>query len=138
MAWVGRFARRYVFEVGWSGITLAVCAFALLPTMIVGFGSYFPIIYLYVFFFGALEILVFSLLSFLIDHFAWKAVIYALVVSANGYVFSTVLAFGTAQAGNNMTGLVVVQLLFTFPVFYLLLRRDLPAHFWRIVPQIKD
>jgi hypothetical protein len=133
-----RLARKYVLEVGWSGIAYAASAFALLPTVMVGFGMYVPIIYLYIFVFGALEILAFALLSSLLDHFAWKAACYALVLAANLIVFSGIVNFGAPEAGNNMTGLVLIQLLFTFPMFYLLIRRDLPSHFWSIAARIED
>ena len=141
MAWVGKIMRSYLFEVGRSGITLTVCAFALLPTLLTGYGIYTPVVCFYVFFFGAIEILLFCLVSSLIDHFAWKSAVYALVAGANVFIFNSVLRFDPTQYGSdrtNISGLLIIQLLFTFPIFYLLLRRDLPAHFWRIVPEIDE
>ena len=126
-------ARSYAREVGWSGITLATSAFALLPTSIFGLHGLFWIVYLYVIFFGAIEIMIFCGLSFMIDRFAWKAAVYVLVLLANGPI-----AFAITQIGNGIAGLIMAQLLFTFPLFYMLLRRDLPRHFWRLAPRIED
>lgn len=138
MAMIGRLSHRYISEVGWCGITFVACAFALAPTMIVGFGYYAPIFYVYAFILGAIEILLFSLLSSLIDHFVWKATTYALAVAGNIYVFFETIQFDGAGGPSNITGLVIVQLLFTFPIFYLLVRRDRPASFWRMLPTIED
>ena len=133
--------RKYIIEVGWSGIALVVCAFALLPTVLTGYAIYAPIVYLMILLVGSIEILLFSLLSAIIDHFAWKVAVYALVVAANVGVFGGMLWFDARQYGSDATnigGLLIIQLLFIFPIFYLLLRRDLAPHFWRIVPQTDE
>ena len=125
--WVRAYLDRWNEDIRLSGIALATSLAALMPTLVLGFGlfSVFPVLFvvlaaLFIVFFG-------TALTAISRRLVWKALVYMVAMAWLMWVFREQVGGGLLEAEvvapvsgtSDTTRLVVLQILYLFPLFYL-------------------
>jgi hypothetical protein len=118
------YAVRYVDDFWYFSMAYFLTMISLLPLTITIYGPFFIFALLFIFFFGYIQLFVFTVLTAIFNKRRYKFSIYFLAIGSNFFAFHSVLV-PTENVyepdGPNINLLVFAQVMLLFAIFYLLL-----------------
>jgi len=128
MQFIKRYLLRYAWDVFIFLWAYALACVGIAPLVVVAFGIYTPVVYLFIGWVGLISIVIFAVLTGLFDSYRYKFLIFIGVVAYYLYAMGSTLSFKPPSNAINL--LVFVYLMLLFPAAYAYLeRKGIKRHF---------
>ena len=128
MQFIKRYLLRYAWDVFIFLWAYALACVGIAPLVVVAFGIYTPVVYLFIGWVGLISIVIFAVLTGLFDSYRYKFLIFIGVVAYYSYAMGSTLSFKPPSNAINL--LVFVYLMLLFPAAYAYLeRKGIKRHF---------
>lgn len=132
MQFIKRYLLRYAWDVFIFLWAYALACVGIAPLVVVAFGIYTPVVYLFIGGVGLISIVIFAVLTGLFDSYRYKFLIFIGVVAYYSYAMGSTLSFKPPSNAINTNLLLFVYLMLLFPAAYAYLeRKGIRRHFER-------
>ncbi len=134
MQFIKRYLLRYAWDVFIFLRAYALACVGIAPLVVIAFGIYTPVVYLFIGGVGLISIVIFAVLTGLFDSYRYKLLIFIGVIAYYSFAMGSTLSFKPPSNAINPNLLLFVYLILLFPAAYAYLeRKGIKRHFERMV-----